>query len=148
MQLWALGRAAFEKEFLDPSFAYISASDIHLEGRPNPPRPLTEEEVKEYIELYTIAAKNAVEKAGFDGVEVHGANGYLVDQFTQDVTNKRTDEYGGSIEKRSRFALQVIDSIALAIGPEKTAIRLSPWSIFQGEDTRHLCNRITESFSN
>ena len=70
--------------------------------------------------------------AGFDGVEIHGANGYLVDQFIQDVSNKRTDEYGGSIEKRARFALEVIDAIVAKIGAEKTGIRLSPWNTFQG----------------
>jgi NADPH2 dehydrogenase len=135
MQLWALGRAADEQllKSLDPSYPYISASDVQLGGHPAPPRPLTKDEIQEYIGLYTTAAQNAVEKAGFDGVELHGANGYLVDQFTQDVTNKRADEYGGSIENRTRFALEVIDSITKAIGPEKTGIRLSPWSIFQGE---------------
>ena len=72
-------------------------------------------------------------KAGFDGVEIHGANGYLVDQFLQDVSNKRTDEYGGSIPNRARFALEVIDAIVAAVGPKKTAIRLSPWSRYQGQ---------------
>ena len=72
-------------------------------------------------------------KAGFDRVEIHGANGYLVDQFLQDVSNKRTDEYGGSIPNRARFALEVIDAIVAAVGPKKTAIRLSPWSRYQGQ---------------
>ena len=84
-------------------------------------------EIKEYLELYAIAAKNAVEGAGFDGVEVHGAHGYLIDQFTQDLSNKRTDEYGGSTENRSRFALEIIDAISAKIGEERAAIRLSPW---------------------
>lgn len=70
--------------------------------------------------------------AGFDGVEIHGANGYLVDQFIQDVSNKRTDEYGGSIENRARFALEVVDAIAEKIGAEKTGIRMSPWGAFNG----------------
>ena len=89
-------------------------------------------EIKEYVGLYATAASNAVHGAGFDGVEIHGANGYLVDQFIQDVSNKRTDEYGGSIEKRARFALEVIDAIVAKIGAEKTGIRLSPWNTFQG----------------
>lgn len=88
-------------------------------------------EVKEYIQLYAIAAKNAIH-AGFDGVEIHGANGYLIDQFTQDMSNKRTDEYGGSIENRTRFALDVTDAVCKAIGESKTGIRLSPWGAFNG----------------
>ncbi|KAE9408424.1 FMN-linked oxidoreductase, partial [Gymnopus androsaceus JB14] len=67
----------------------------------------------------------------FDGVEIHGANGYLIDQFTQDVSNKRRDAYGGSIENRCRFALQVVDKVVQAVGAERTGIRLSPWSPFQ-----------------
>lgn len=77
------------------------------------------------------AAADAV-RAGFDGIEVHGANGYLVDQFLQDVSNTRTDEYGGSIENRARFALEVMDAIVAAVGQTKAAIRLSPWSTYQG----------------
>ena len=87
-------------------------------------------EIKEYVGWYAQAAENAVRHAGFDGVEVHGANGYLVEQFLNDITNKRKDEYGGSVENRARFALEVIDAIAARIGQTKTAIRLSPW--FEG----------------
>lgn len=88
-------------------------------------------EIKEYVQLYATAAKNAV-RAGFDGVEIHGANGYLIDQFTQDTANKRTDDYGGSIENRARFALEVADAVVAAIGESKTGIRLSPWGSFNG----------------
>ncbi len=88
-------------------------------------------EIKQYVRWHATAAKNAVEGAGFDGVEVHGANGYLVDQFLQDVSNKRTDEYGGSIENRARFAFEVMDAIVEAVGETKAAIRLSPWSLYQ-----------------
>ncbi|KAJ7617324.1 hypothetical protein FB45DRAFT_992774 [Roridomyces roridus] len=134
MQLWALGRATEPNQLRkeDPSFPFVSASDIPIESGPNQeiPRPLTVEEIQEYVGLYTQAARNAI-RAGFDGVELHGANGYLIDQFTQDVTNTRTDEYGGSIENRTRFALEVIDAVTKAIGAERTAIRLSPWSKFQ-----------------
>ena len=96
------------------------------------PVPLTLEGIHEFVELYAQAAKNAVFGAGFDGVEIHSANGYLVDQFLQDVSNDRTDEYGGSIENRSRFALEVVDAIAEAVGPQRTALRLSPWATIQG----------------
>lgn len=70
--------------------------------------------------------------AGFDGVEIHGANGYLIDQFLQDVSNKRTDDYGGTIENRARFGLEVADAIVAKIGAERTGIRLSPWGTFGG----------------
>lgn len=83
-------------------------------------------EIHKYIALYTQAALNAV-RAGFDGVEVHGANSYLVDQFLSSQTNKRTDEYGGSVENRCRFALEVMDSVVKVLGEKKVAIRLSPW---------------------
>ncbi|KAJ7759574.1 hypothetical protein B0H16DRAFT_1313257 [Mycena metata] len=133
MQLWALGRVAKAEQLQseDDSFAYVSASDIPLAGRSGPPRPLTVPEIKEYIGLYAQAAKNAIE-AGFDGVEVHGANGYLPDQFLQDVSNKRTDKYGGSIENRARFTLEIVDAVVGAVGAEKTSVRFSPWSPFQG----------------
>lgn len=81
---------------------------------------------------FATAAKNAI-RAGFDGVEIHGANGHLIDQFTQDNTNKRVDEYGGSIEKRAKFALDVVDAVCEAIGEEKTALRLSPWNDSYGK---------------
>jgi NADPH2 dehydrogenase len=93
---------------------------------------LTIPEIQEYIQWFAKAATNAVHGAGFDGVEVHCANGYLPDQFLQDKSNQRTDEYGRSVENRSRFPLQVIDAITKAIGEEKTGVRISPWSTFQG----------------
>ncbi|THV00003.1 NADH:flavin oxidoreductase/NADH oxidase [Dendrothele bispora CBS 962.96] len=136
LQLWAIGRIAYVNSLAkeDPSYDIVSASDIPLSDRPatDPkPRPFTIPEIKEYIALYAQAASNAVHKAGFDGVEIHGANGYLVDQFLQDVSNKRTDEYGGNIENRTRFALEVVDAVVKAVGPRKTAIRISPWNTFQ-----------------
>ncbi|KAJ7478761.1 hypothetical protein B0H11DRAFT_2028590 [Mycena galericulata] len=132
MQFWALGRAADPAQLQseDPSFNYVSASDIRLTGQDRAPRPLTVPEIKEYVGLYVQAAKNAME-AGFDGVEIHNVNGYLLDQFLQDVSNKRTDEYGGSIANRARFTLEVVDAVVAVIGAEKTAIRFSPWSPFQ-----------------
>ena len=66
-------------------------------------------------------------------VEIHGANGYLLDQFIQDVSNKRTDEYGGSIENRVRFPLEVIDTVIAAVGQSKTGVRFSPWNRYQGQ---------------
>lgn len=69
-------------------------------------------------------------EAGFDGVELHGANGYLIDQFIQDTCNRRNDEYGGSIENRSRFAIEAVQAVCAAVGSARTGIRLSPWSVF------------------
>lgn len=145
MQIWALGRAgrpdvlATVNEVTNPGgpYPYVSASNIPLSQRPatDPaPRALSHDEILEYIEHFRQAAKNAV-AAGFDGVEIHGAHGYLVDQFTQINTNKREDQWGGDLKARCKFALAVVDAVASAIGPEKTAIRLSPWSTFQGHST-------------
>ncbi|KAF3761999.1 NADH:flavin oxidoreductase/NADH oxidase family protein [Cryphonectria parasitica EP155] len=141
-QLWYLGRAARPDPvgsggaFADDDFDYkndfVSASDVKMwEGGPTP-RALTEEEIWATINDYATAAKNAVEKGGFDGVEIHGAHGYLIDQFTQDTCNKRTDQWGGSIENRARFALEVTKAVVKAVGADRTGIRLSPWAQFQG----------------
>ncbi|MFJ9813008.1 alkene reductase [Streptomyces sp. NPDC101158] len=89
------------------------------------PRELTADEVLETIEGFAAAARNAVE-AGFDGVEVHGANGYLVHQFLATGSNHRNDEWGGPVENRIRFAVEVVKAVADAIGPERTALRISP----------------------
>ncbi|GBE84579.1 Probable inactive dehydrogenase [Sparassis crispa] len=109
---------------------YVAPSAIALSGQPRAPRPLTLSEIQEYIEMYATAASNAVHRAGFDGVELQGANGYLVDQFLQDVSNDRTDAYGGSVENRCRFALETIGAIVHAVGARKTALRVSPWNKF------------------
>lgn len=151
-QLWAIGRAAEPEVLEEGGFSYVSSSAVQLPDKPVAPRPLTVDgkpamprmqntrfltvifiipEIQEYVKLFADAAKNAI-RAGFDGVEIHGANGYLVDQFIQDVSNKRTDEYGGSIEKRARFALEVVASVAAAVGEDKTAIRFSPWETYGG----------------
>lgn len=92
------------------------------------PRALTTEEVKQTIQEYIQAAKNAVE-AGFDGVELHGANGYLIEQFLHPAANQRTDEYGGSDENRSRFLLEIAQGAAEAIGADKVGVRLSPYGV-------------------
>lgn len=132
MQLWALGRVAplagLQRD-VGEGAKVVSAGDIPAEGLAAP-TPLTEDEIHDYIGYYTQAAKNAI-AAGFDGVEIHGANGYLIDQFIQDVSNNRTDAWGGSVEKRARFALEVVKSVTDAIGSDRTGIRLSPYSGFQ-----------------
>ncbi|KAI8350129.1 hypothetical protein BD560DRAFT_376506 [Blakeslea trispora] len=132
LQLWHVGRSG--SKFFNPNLEQVvSASNIQMKGKTfdgrdtEVPRALTVEEIKQLIQDYRQAAINAIE-AGFDGVEVHGANGHLIDQFTNSGTNNRTDQYGGSIENRARFALEIIDAIAGAIGVERTAIRFSPGS--------------------
>lgn len=92
------------------------------------PTEMTNAQIKEAINEYVQAAKNAVE-AGFDGVELHGANGYLIEQFLSPISNIRTDEYGGSIENRSRFLLEIAEAVINAIGKEKVGVRLSPYGV-------------------
>jgi NADPH2 dehydrogenase len=142
LQLWALGRTAhpdvLQKE---GGYPHVAPSPIPLSTRPNAPpsapqpvpRALTVDEIKEYVRLFASAAENAVLRAGFDGVEIHAANGYLPDQFLQTNTNTRTDEYGGSVQNRARFVLEVTDAVVKAVGADKVGIRFSPWSTFQGE---------------
>ncbi|WP_407277958.1 alkene reductase [Aromatoleum evansii] len=89
------------------------------------PRALSVAEIAEVVQEFRRAAANAI-RAGFDGVEIHGANGYLVDQFLRDGANQRTDQYGGSVANRARFALEVIDAVVAEIGAGRVGIRLSP----------------------
>ncbi|KEF58500.1 uncharacterized protein A1O9_06426 [Exophiala aquamarina CBS 119918] len=155
-QLWHVGRATVPS-FLDGKDC-VSSSNIPISGKAldgteyaaTPPRPMTVQEIQETVAEYAAAAKRAIE-AGFDGVEIHGANGYLLDQFLHDNVNVRDDAYGGSIEKRSRFVLEVIEAVTKAVGAEKTGIRLSPYNYFQ--DTRdsnpnahwaYLCEQIAK----
>lgn len=148
-QLWALGRVADPKLLKDNGLDLISSSPIYpdentkknAEAVGNPIRALTEEEIHDIIyNRYTKAAENAL-AAGFDYIEIHGANGYLVDQFLQPGTNTRTDKYGGSIENRARFALELVDQLIKVVGADKLAIRISPFSKFQAmkaeDDTVH-----------
>ena len=90
-----------------------------------PPKAASLEEIEQLIKDFVQAATNAID-AGFDGVEIHGANGYLIDQFLHYDSNQRIDEYGGTPINMSRFALNIIDSVCRAIGKERTALRISP----------------------
>ncbi|KAF9880177.1 hypothetical protein CkaCkLH20_02131 [Colletotrichum karsti] len=129
-QLWSLGRTVDPEVAAQEGIPIVSSGNIALDDKPKP-RQLSTDDIQTRIRNYVSAAKNAIE-AGFDGVELHGANGYLIDQFLQDTCNNRQDEYGGSIENRSRFALEVVRAVSDAIGPERTGIRLSPWSTYNG----------------
>ncbi|EMC93881.1 hypothetical protein BAUCODRAFT_141299 [Baudoinia panamericana UAMH 10762] len=129
-QLWAQGRAGHADVLEGVGSKLMSSSAIPLSGDGKPvPVEMTEDDIQGTINDYVTAARNAIE-AGFDGVEVHGGNGYLPDQFLQDTCNKRTDGWGGTIEKRCRFHLALMEALVAAVGAERTAVRLSPWSDF------------------
>ncbi|KIJ04679.1 hypothetical protein PAXINDRAFT_104066 [Paxillus involutus ATCC 200175] len=128
-----LGRAAdpglFAKQ--DPPSPYLSASPITLTRNQVPPKALTEAEIEVYIAAYAKAASNAVNRAGFDGVELHNASGYFLNQLLQSVSNTRTDKWGGGEESRTRFTREVVGAVVDAVGEERVGIRISPWSTFQ-----------------
>lgn len=137
LQLWHMGRAS-HPDFQPGGVLPVSASAIPISGeiytpngkKPHPtPRALTLEEIPGVIEQYVIATRNAKE-AGFDGVEVHGANGYLIDQFLRDCSNQREDRYGGSIENRSRFLLEVTEAVVGEWSSDRVGVRLSPYNPF------------------
>ena len=104
--------------------------------QPSPHRALTVAEIKGIIEDYRRAAEWAME-AGFEGVELHAANGYLVDQFLQDGVNKRTDEYGGPIENRTRFLLEVVGAMVSVWGGDRVSVRIAPSSTFNSMSDSH-----------
>ncbi|KAJ4189917.1 hypothetical protein NW755_005912 [Fusarium falciforme] len=133
-QIWALGRAA--KPNVVSTVWSAGSKPLVPEGAESSDPPpnfkvLSESDIDRFVGHYRQAALNAIE-AGFDGVEIHGANGYLVDQFLQSNSNDRTDSYGGSLENRLRFPLRVLNAVSDAIGPERVGIRMSPFSRFQG----------------
>ncbi|MEO6974852.1 MAG: alkene reductase [Gallionella sp.] len=117
---------------LGPS-AVAAAGDMYTDAegmkQNAAPRAMTEADLKTAIAEYAQAAKNAI-AAGFDGVELHGANGYLLEQFIRPNSNQRNDQYGGSIENRARFVLEVADAVIKAIGKDRVGMRLSPYGVF------------------
>ena len=133
-QMWHMGRIS-HPDFLNGELP-VAPSAITAKGHTRThshkkdyvtPRALELDEIPGLIQSYVDGAKRAV-AAGFDGVEIHSANGYLLDEFIRDGSNKRTDKYGGSIENRTRLSLEITEAVAKAIGADKTAIRLSPRS--------------------
>ncbi|OJJ08266.1 hypothetical protein ASPVEDRAFT_57410 [Aspergillus versicolor CBS 583.65] len=146
-QLWALGRAAIPEILAKDGKDVISSGDIALMQTSATPRPLSKEEIWEWIGDYATAARNAI-AAGFDGVEIHGANGYLCDQFLQDTCNNRVDRWGGSVENRSRFGLEVAKAVSAAVGSHRTGYRISPWSTFQGMRMQNLQSQFTHLVEN
>jgi N-ethylmaleimide reductase len=131
-QIWHVGRVTHPHltggvQPIAPSAVVAKVTAYTHAGKVEAPEPraLTVDEIKEIVAEYRRGAANAI-RAGFDGIELHGANGYLIDQFLRDGANKRTDEYGGSIENRARFALEVVDAVVAEIGAGRVGIRLSP----------------------
>lgn len=136
LQLWHMGRVS-HPDFLDGALpvgpsALPAAGESHTPNGKKPyvtPRALEAAELPGLVEDYVAAAKRAI-SAGFDGVEVHAANGYLLDQFLRSGSNQRSDAYGGSIENRWRFPLEVTKAVADAVGADRTGVRVSPVSGF------------------
>ncbi len=113
------------------------------------PRALETSEIAGVVDQFRLAAQNARD-AGFDGVEVHGANGYLIDQFLRDGTNQRTDGYGGSIENRTRFLLEVIEAVTTVFPADRVGVKLSPENTFNGisdSDPQHHFEAIVRSIA-
>ena len=140
LQLWHMGRASHSSFQpgnalpIAPSALRIENDQIHTAAGKVPyevPRALETSEIPGVIDEYRTAARNA-RKAGFDGVEIHGANGYLVDQFLQSTTNHRTDRYGGSVEARSRFMVEVVQAVTEEWPKQRVGIRLSPNGVYNG----------------
>lgn len=135
VQLWHTGRVAHPHFFgggdvLAPSAQKIEGSVPRMrELIYVTPKPATLEDIQGLVRDYAKAAENAME-AGFDGVEIHGANGYLIDAFLHHDSNRRTDEYGGSPANMARFALEVVDAVIARIGKDRTGLRLSPGAYF------------------
>jgi N-ethylmaleimide reductase len=138
MQLMHCGRIAHAlnlpegARMLSPS-ALAAGGEMYTDAegmKPNAlPEAMTEADIHSTIEEYAQAAKNAV-AAGFEGIELHGANGYLLEQFLRPNSNQRMDRYGGSIEHRARFVLEVTNAVVGAVGNNKVGIRLSPFGVF------------------
>ena len=138
VQLWHVGRVSHTDLQPDngapvaPSAIAAKTKTVLIKnGKPefvdtSTPRALRADELPGIVHSYEVAARNAVDTAGFDGVEIHGANGYLLDQFLRSNSNHREDDYGGSIENRARLLLEVTRAVTGAIGGGKTGIRLSP----------------------
>ncbi len=138
LQLWHVGRISHSSFHLEqglpvaPSAIKPEGTTLTAEFKEVPfetPRALSTTEIADIVGEYAQAARNAM-AAGFDGVEIHSANGYLLDQFLQDGSNHRTDQYGGSIENRARFLLEVVDTVAQVWGCQRMGVRLSPFGVF------------------
>jgi N-ethylmaleimide reductase len=155
-QLWHVGRVSHsalqpeERAPVAPSAIQAEQAKAFIETGPGTgtlvtpsiPRELTRSEIKDLVNLYAQAAKNAI-SAGFDGVEIHAANGYLVNQFISEHANQRKDEYGGSVENRLRFLDEIVQAISHAIGPDRLGVRFTP--LFSSTDEDRVYIGLVES---
>ncbi len=155
VQLWHMG-AAVHPDFLQGKPA-VSASRVTLDGTLATPkgrnrpfemaRSLSVAEIKSQVQNFAQAARRAID-AGLDGVEIHGANGFLIDQFTRDSSNQRTDEYGGSIDNRLRFMREVVAAVCREIGSDRVGIRLSPtnstWGISDSQYQKTFSQAVSQ----
>jgi len=141
LQLWHVGRIS-HTDFQPDHAAPVAPSAIQPKGKTftgsgfvdlSMPRALETGEIAGVVAGYRTGAKHAI-AAGFDGVEVHAANGYLIDQFLRDKANRRSDQYGGSIENRMRFMNEVVDAVAAEVGADKVGVRISPDNTFNDID--------------
>jgi len=144
LQLWHVGRVSSSRvnglQPIAPSSLIAQNTSVYIfDGAPNgdatfvpveEPREMNKTDIDIVIKEFVTGAENAI-KAGFDGVEIHGANGYLIDQFLRSNSNRRTDEYGGTKENRIRLLIEISRAVANTIGKEKTGIRLSPFISFK-----------------
>jgi N-ethylmaleimide reductase len=157
LQLWHTGRishSSLRDGHIPAAPSAIAAPGMHVDAGGNfvpfeTPRALTIEEIQCIVDDFRQAALNA-SKAGFDGIELHGANGYLIDQFLRDGTNRRTDQYGGPIANRAAFLLQVVEAVAQVWKPSRIGARLSPWGSFNGmadSDNRALFSHVIAELS-
>ena len=157
IQLWFCGRISHPSMLPDNKIP-VSASAIKPTGEAITydgmqeyvePHALEVDEIKAIVDQYRVAANNA-KAAGFDGVEVHAANGYLLDQFLRDGSNQRADNYGGSVENRSRFLMEVLDAVYEAWEPAHVGVRISPENGFndiQDSDPQNTFNEVAERLS-
>ena len=157
LQLWHVGRIS-HPSLLPGNALPVAPSAIKPAGKAFTyqglqdfvtPRALELAEIPGIIEEYAQATRNAL-AAGFDGVEIHGANGYLLDQFLRDGTNKRTDQYGGSIENRARLLLEVTEKVVAIAGADKVGVRISPLNPFNDiadSNPQALFNHVAEALS-
>ena len=139
IQLMHTGRVSHPKnmptgaQVVAPSAVQLAQTKMYVDGEGEleipTPRTMQPQDIELTIQEYRDAAVNAIQ-AGFDGVELHGANGYLIQQFTNPTSNQRSDHYGGSVENRCRFALEVAEAVANTIGANRTGMRLSPHGVF------------------
>ncbi len=139
MQIWHMGRTVLPEYAngerpIAPSEVKAEGGMLDQDGNRRPfvmPRTITIPEIKATVAGFAKAAERAVE-AGMDGVEIHGANNFLVDSFLRDGTNRRNDDYGGPIENRARFLIEVVDAVARTIGADRVGVRLSPTNSYFG----------------